>query len=185
MAGRSESPRHDRHHGRVGTTLGDLLNGYHLDSGRRRKRVDRTAAPEPAPSPLLPMFRVEPDPDDVDPAADDAPAPAVVRPYAWTKGRTTSQIRFEIETLVSTTVTYSEHDDGTPGEYHSVAALCHQPRSIAEVAALLRIPLGVARVLAGDMAGAGLLAVHETASVDGEGPGIELMERILAGLRSL
>jgi hypothetical protein len=40
-------------------------------------------------------------------------------------------------------------------------------------------------VLAGDMAGSGLLAVHETASVDGEIPGLALMERILTGLRNL
>jgi hypothetical protein len=116
---------------------------------------------------------------------DEDPAPAAVRPYAWTRGRTTSQFRLELETLLSTTALYSEHDDTTPSEHHAVAALCHQPKSVAEVAALLRIPLGVARVLAGDMAAEGLLAVHETASVDGESPDLALMERILSGLRRL
>lgn len=180
MAGRSQSPQADHTRGRVpGAALGDLLNGFPLDSGRRRERVDRTAPPPDAPISAIPLL---PEPED---DAADTSSPAVVRPYAWTKGRTTSQIRFEIETLLSTTAAYSEQDDATSSEFHTVAALCHQPRSIAEVAALLGIPLGVAKVLAGDMAGAGLLAVHETASVDGEGPGIELMERILAGLRSL
>jgi hypothetical protein len=122
--------------------------------------------------------------DAEDDDADDT-APSVVRGYAWTRGRTTSQYRFEIETLLSTTALYQEHDDSTPSEYHAVAALCRQPRSVAEVAALLAIPLGIARVLAGDMAGSGLLAVHETASVDGEIPGLALMERILTGLRNL
>ena len=122
--------------------------------------------------------------DAEDDDADDT-APAVVRGYAWTRGRTTSQYRFEIETLLSTTALYQEHDDSTPSEYHAVAALCRQPRSVAEVAAPLAIPLGIARVLAGDMAGSGLLAVHETASVDGEVPGLALMERILTGLRNL
>jgi hypothetical protein len=115
----------------------------------------------------------------------DTTAPAVVRGYAWTRGRTTSRYRFEIETLLSTTGRYQEQDDATPSEYHAVAALCRRPRSVAEVAALLAIPLGVARMLAGDMAGEGLLAVHETASVDGEIPGLALMERILSGLRRL
>lgn len=116
---------------------------------------------------------------------DQDAAPAVVRPYAWTRGRTTSQYRLELETLLSTTSSYAEHDDAISSEHHAVAALCHQPRSVAEVAALLRIPLGVARVLAGDMAGEGLLAIHDTASVDGESPDVVLMERILSGLRRL
>jgi hypothetical protein len=116
---------------------------------------------------------------------DDDPAASVVRPYAWTGGRTTSRYRFEIETLLSTAELYDEQDDATPSEYHGVAALCRQPRSVAEVAARLSMPLGIARVLAGDMAFAGLLVVHETASVDGESPDVSLMERILTGLRQL
>src|SRR5262249_45543557 len=116
---------------------------------------------------------------------DDDHAPAAVRPYAWTRGRTTSQFTFEIETLLSTTAKYHEHDDSVPSEYHAVAGLCRQSRSVAEVAALLRVPFGVAKVLVGDMAMAGLLAVHETASVSGESPDLLLMERILSGLRRL
>lgn len=181
MASRSETPRHDQRDRAAEPTFGDLLNGFTLDSGRRRKRVNRMAPTEPAEIPPSPPSPTPEPEDDV----DDTYSPAAVRPYAWTKGRTTSQVRFEIETLLSTTAAYSEHDESTSGEFHAVAALCHQPRSIAEVAALLGIPLGVARVLAGDMAGAGLLAVHETASVDGESPGLALMERILSGLRRL
>lgn len=116
---------------------------------------------------------------------DEDDEPAVVRPYAWTRGRTTSEFRFELETLLSTTPGYRQHDDAISSEYHAVAALCHVPRSVAEVAALLRIPLGVARVLAGDMAMDGLLAVHETPSADGGSPDLALMERVLSGLRRL
>ncbi|HEX5403110.1 MAG TPA: DUF742 domain-containing protein [Pseudonocardiaceae bacterium] len=122
--------------------------------------------------------------DAEDDDADDT-APAVVRGYAWTRGRTIATHRFELETLLSTTALYLEHDDSTPSEYHAVATLCRQPRSVAEVAALLAIPLGVARVLAGDMADEGLLTVHETASVGGARPELALMERILSGLRRL
>lgn len=183
MASRSQSPRRDPQRGRAqASTIGDLMSGFALDSGRRHTRVDRTA-PEPADFPPYPAGRgVVADIEDVD---DDVPGPAAVRPYAWTKGRTTSSIRFEIETLLSTTAAYTDSDESISSEYHTVAALCHQARSIAEVAALLAIPLGVAKVLAGDMAGAGLLAVHETASVDGEAPDVVLMERILSGLRKL
>jgi hypothetical protein len=112
-------------------------------------------------------------------------APSVVRPYAWTGGRTTSHYRLEIETLLSTAEHYHSADDSVSSECHAVAALCFQPRSVAEVAALLRMPLGVAKVLAGDLAGMGLLVVHQTASLSGDHPDLTLMERVLSGLRRL
>jgi hypothetical protein len=183
MGSRSDTPRHEHRDRTPEPTFGDLLNGFTLDSGRRRKPAERHEPEEPDGGIQISPAPAPPPPPE---AEDDAEyAPAVVRPYAWTKGRTTSQVRFEIETMVSTTTAYSPSDDTVPGEYHSVATLCQQPRSIAEIAALLSIPLGVARVLAGDMAGTGLLAVHETASVDGESPDVALMERILSGLRKL
>lgn len=115
----------------------------------------------------------------------DEAAPSAVRAYAWTGGRTTPQYRLELETLLSTTERYREHDDTITTEYHAVAAVCHQPASVAEVAALLRLPLGIAKVLAGDMAASGLLAVHDTVSANGDTPDFTLMERILSGLRRL
>jgi hypothetical protein len=180
MTSRSDTPRHEPRDRAPEPTFGDLLSGFTLDSGRRRKRAEHPEPAQPDDIPPTPAAPPEPEED-----VDSGYAPAAVRPYAWTKGRTTSEIRFEIETMVSTTAAYSPADDTVPGEYHSVGALCQQARSIAEVAAMLSIPLGVARVLAGDMAGAGLLAVHETASVDGESPDVALMERILSGLRRL
>jgi hypothetical protein len=66
-----------------------------------------------------------------------------------------------------------------------VAELCREPRSVAEVAALLTLPLGVARVLIGDMASQGTVVVHQTASTSGDVPDMALMERVLSGLRRL
>jgi hypothetical protein len=125
----------------------------------------------------------------VDPVDADAEAgqeaPAIVRAYAWTRGRTTTQFKLEIETLLTVGDRYRSTDEWMQAEYHSIAALCRQPRSVAEVAALLSIPLGVAKVLLGDMAAQGLLVVHEVAGTDGQGPDLVLMERILSGLRRL
>ncbi len=167
------------------SSFGELMNGFTLDSGRRGKRRRQPVPPPPQDAngdSRTGLSRAHT--DAVEHEADDI-APAVVRPYAWTRGRTTSQFRLELETLLSTMPTYSEQDDTISSEHHAVAALCHQPRSVAEVAATLHIPLGVARVLAGDMAADGLLSVHDTASVDGESPDVALMERILSGLRRL
>ena len=140
------------------------------------------ALPPKAQEISWPETGVEP----VEPAEPESgEAPAIVRAYAWTRGRTTSQFKLEIETLLTIGDRYRPTDEWLQAEYHSIAALCQQPRSVAEVAALLSIPLGVAKVLLGDMAAQGLLVVHEVAGTDGQGPDLVLMERILSGLRRL
>lgn len=112
-------------------------------------------------------------------------AAAAVRPYAWTRGRTKSGFDLAIETLLSTSQRGREQMTMLPVEHRAVAQLCEQTRSVAEVAALLSIPLGVARVVLGDMAGLGLVMVHQTVTSAGSGPDIALIERVLSGLRRL
>jgi hypothetical protein len=69
-------------------------------------------------------------------------------------------------------------------ERRSIALLCRDILSIAEISARLDLPLGVARVLVGDMAGEGLVTVHRPASV-GDRPDLALLERVLYGLRTI
>jgi hypothetical protein len=66
-----------------------------------------------------------------------------------------------------------------------VVGLCTSPRSVAEVAALASLPLGVARVLLADMARVGVIRVHKNAATSDGRPGLALMERVLAGLHRL
>ena len=110
---------------------------------------------------------------------------SAVRPYAWTRGRTKSGLDLAIETLVSTSQRGRDQMGLLQMEHRSVAELCEQTRSVAEVAALLSLPLGVARVLLGDMVGIGVVTVHQTASSAGNAPDLALMERVLSGLRRL
>jgi uncharacterized protein DUF742 len=168
-------------------TFGDLRNGHRPHHWSQRgphtgevpvllgEPTDADVTPLNGTPPLIARHDVD----------DFEDIPSAVRPYAWTAGRTTSRFQLELETLLSTTERYHEHDDSVASESHAVAALCHRPTSVAEVAALLRLPLGIAKVLAGDMAATGLLKVHETASANGETPDLMLMERILSGLRRL
>jgi Protein of unknown function (DUF742) len=107
-----------------------------------------------------------------------------VRPYAMTGGRTrpTHDV-LEIETLVSTTSTV----DLTPKltvEQRAIAVLCHDILSIAEVSARLHLPLGVVRILVGDMADEHLVIVHRPAH-PGDRPDLALLERVLYGLHSI
>ncbi|MEV6237961.1 DUF742 domain-containing protein [Lentzea sp. NPDC051838] len=162
--------------------FGDLVSGFSFDSARIRRRGKKKAPriveppPEPDPYATLPFEPVPPLPS-IESSA------SIVRAYAWTGGRTTSEVHLEIETLVSVnersaTAVRPEHQD--------VLALCQSPRSVAEIAALRHLPLGVTKVLLGDMASHGLIDVHRTASSYGEErPDGALLERVLAGLRRL
>ncbi|MEU4767233.1 DUF742 domain-containing protein [Actinosynnema sp. NPDC023794] len=163
-------------------TFAALLNGFSLDSSRRRKQEQSKPEPRQAGTgdtkPHRPVFDDE---DDFEYPREEAAS--IVRAYSWTGGRTTSSIQLEIETLVS--AVDWDYPGAMKAEYHEVISLVARPRSVAEVAALLRLPLGVAKVLLGDMAERGLIDVHRTASTDGESPDLGLMERVLAGLRRL
>lgn len=110
---------------------------------------------------------------------------AMVRPYAWTKGRTKSHYDLRLETLVSTTELGGNEAAVAQVEHRTVAALCRHPHSVAEVAAKLSVPLGVARVIISDMVELGLTSVHRTFADDDEAANLVFMERVLSGLRRL
>ena len=70
-------------------------------------------------------------------------------------------------------------------ESRAIVELCARPKSLAEVGAALQVPVGVARVLVGDLANGGYLEVHLPRTADGDGgPGHEILGRLLDGLRS-
>ncbi|SES05209.1 Protein of unknown function [Lentzea xinjiangensis] len=162
-------------------TFADLMNGFSLDSGRKRTRPPSSPMPEREPAPVAPQQEA-PHFEAVVPEVPDA---SIVRAYAWTGGRTRSNINLEIETLVSANDQSRQSAGILQAEHQHVVELCRSPRSVAEVAALMRLPLGVAKVLVGDMAERGLVDVHQTASAGGDTPDLGLMERVLSGLRRL
>ncbi|WP_170224692.1 DUF742 domain-containing protein [Actinokineospora cianjurensis] len=144
--------------------------------GRRRFEEVPVDEPEPVVAAAGP---------EVEPAAmSDAEwmsrpqAHALVRPYAWTGGRTTARADLALEALVSTV----EVPVRASWEHRMITELCLSPRSVAEVAALVSVPLGVARVLITDLAERGVLAVHQ--AVEGT-PDLDFMSRVLSGLRKL
>lgn len=106
-----------------------------------------------------------------------------VRPYVLTGGRTRSRSDLAVETLVSTEPAGVWERPYLSSEYLAIRRLCRQPKSVAEVAALLSVPLGVVRVLLTDLADAELIRVHRT-NTTGR-PDQDLMQRVLDGLRKL
>ncbi|MBD0739504.1 DUF742 domain-containing protein [Streptomyces sp. CBMA29] len=110
----------------------------------------------------------------------------LVRPYAMTGGRTRPRYQLAIEALVSTTAD-PERLRGQLPEHQRICLLCREIKSIAEISALLTIPLGVVRILVADLAEAGLVQIHQPGGDESSGgqPAVTLLERVLSGLRKL
>lgn len=109
----------------------------------------------------------------------------VVRPYTWTGGRTRPVQDLALETLVFTSDEGRDVTAICSAEHAAIAELCAEVRSVAEVAALLALPLGVARVLLADMIDTGLVNVHRNTLGLDSAPDLSLLERVLAGLHRL
>ncbi len=108
---------------------------------------------------------------------------SLVRMYAVTGGRTKPRTELALEALVSS-ATSQQLGLNYTREYRAISRLCAQVRSVAEISALLSIPLGVARVLVADMAAEGLVRVYQPQLEAGK-PDRLLLERVLTGLRRL
>lgn len=93
----------------------------------------------------------------------------------------TNNDRLAIEALVLTSEQGQLAAESLPAEQRAICGLCLESRAVAEVAARLGLPLDVARELVVELATDGLVVVHDTPGLDG--PPVDLMERVLAGLR--
>lgn len=112
--------------------------------------------------------------------------PGLVRPYALTCGRTVAPVDVALEAPLRTTESAESHA-WTAGDVRSdIVALCRQNTSLAEVAATLNLPVGVARVLVGDLAVQGFLRVQQTLTGRSDrDERQDLIGRTLRGLRAL
>jgi hypothetical protein len=117
-------------------------------------------------------------------SSEGGEASPLVRPYAVTGGRTRPRYELAIEALVSTSGSGRNDASRLVPEYRTICGLCSTVRSVAEIASHLGVPLGVARVLVGDMADEGLVRVHQPGNEEGQ-PDMALLERVLSGLRKL
>ncbi|MFF4949235.1 DUF742 domain-containing protein [Streptomyces chattanoogensis] len=118
--------------------------------------------------------------------------PARVRPYSLTGGRTRFGHVLLVETFVAALEAPEERRELASGnwaervmpEMRAIVELCRRMRSVAEIAALLKMPLGVVRVLLSDLADQGRIRVYGTGHGTGR-PNRAVLERVLGGLHRL
>jgi len=118
---------------------------------------------------------------------DRSAGASLVRPYARTGGRTKPGRHLDLEALVRTTDSGRDAWQSpllTP-EHTSVIELCSGTVSVAEIAARLAVPLGVARVIIADMVDLGLVEVMKTSASTGDERDPAFLRRVLSGLQRL
>jgi hypothetical protein len=114
---------------------------------------------------------------------DIGPAARFVRPYTITAGRTQAKVPLPLEATLRRQKRHGP-DNGLSSGALQVLDAC-DTRSVAEVSALVSMPIGVVRVLLSDLIEQGLVQVQATIT-DGSSKDerIELIERTLRGLRT-
>ena len=109
----------------------------------------------------------------------------VVRPYVLTRGRTNSSLgAFALHAPILALVAPELLGRQATPEDRRIIELCQTPISVAEVAARLATPVGVLRVLVGDLVEARMVTVREVEN-RGDHRDVRLLERLLEGIRAL
>jgi uncharacterized protein DUF742 len=118
---------------------------------------------------------------------DEAAGP-LVRPFAVTRGRTTSNWR-DLDMI--TLVVAARRDGGVERlgrEHADIVRLCGRPVSVAEISARMSLPLAVTKILIGDLIEGGYLVFRAPPSGRGAStgdPDLRLLQTVLDGVRRL
>jgi hypothetical protein len=115
----------------------------------------------------------------------DEEAGPVVRPYAMTAGRTRPTTgEFDLISLVVATRPLGPTDVGLGPEHHAIVRLCPRPLSVAEIAAHIDLPVGIVRVLLGDLLDRELILVRAPQPA-AQMPSEQTFKAVINGLRAL
>ena len=111
---------------------------------------------------------------------------SLVRPYTLTAGRTDTTVDLPLEAPLQTLQSALFHQWPPNDVRGKIVQLCVDHPSVAEVSSRLDLPLGVARVLVGDLVTSGYLQVQATLTERStRDERRELIGRTLRGLRAL
>jgi hypothetical protein len=112
----------------------------------------------------------------------DAAAGPLVRPYTVNAGRTRPTVELDLLSLVMATgqVPPSAMD----AEHAKALGLCHAPTSVAEVAAHLRLPVMVTKVLLADLVDCDAMTTRAPRPA-ADPTDRDLLEKLLDGLQRI
>ncbi|NEA67061.1 DUF742 domain-containing protein [Streptomyces sp. SID12488] len=112
------------------------------------------------------------------PGRDDSPD----RLYTLTGGRsrTAPDNPFDLVTLV---VAECDPAPGMQSEHAAILRLAERPTAVVEVAAVLRLPVGITKVLLADLLAAGRVSARHPRRTAITDP--DILEQVLVGLRNL
>lgn len=135
----------------------------------------------------------------------DEDAGPLVRPYTLTRGRTKA-VRDEDLTLITLVTTVAAGEEGSPGdaseggpsgprrlprdvrgrqpEHRQILELCLEPQAVAEIAALIDLPVSITKVLVDDLLRDGLVTVRAPLSL-ARTPDMALLKKVRDGLLRL
>lgn len=114
----------------------------------------------------------------------DRDAGPVVRPYALTRGRTRPRgATLGLIDQVSAAGPRIVDARGLGPEHRRLLNLCRTPTAVADLASEVDLPLGVVRVLLGDLLDRGIVAVATPAAADSSDENV--LRSVLDGLRAL
>lgn len=111
----------------------------------------------------------------------DEAAGQLVRPYTVNGGRTHPTVDLDMLSLL---ITVGSADPEMGPEHLRVLGLCPTPISVAEVAAKMRLPLMVTKVLIADLVEYGAVATRTQQPLS-KIPDRDLLEKLLDGLQRI
>jgi hypothetical protein len=115
----------------------------------------------------------------------DEEAGPVVRPYALTRGRTRpSGERLDLIAIITAVRGVRTDMVGLDPEHRSLLRRCRLPMSVADLAADLDLPVGVIRILLGDLRERSLISVHNPIP-PARLPDPRILQEVVDGLRRL
>jgi hypothetical protein len=110
----------------------------------------------------------------------------VVRPYALTQGRTRhSGEAFDLVSTVTATQARIMDPGGLGPEHFSVLQLAQAPTTVVDIASDVDLPLGVVRILLGDLRELGLVTIQAPVPMKAQQVDRNTLREVLHGLRGL
>ncbi len=116
----------------------------------------------------------------------DADAGPVVRPYALTQGRTRpAGEAFDLVATVTSTRARISDPGGLGPEHFAVLQLAQSPATVVDIASDVDLPLGVVRILLGDLRELGLVTIGAPVPMKAQQVDRDMLREVLHGLRGL